>query len=121
MYINIGRIVVYEVVQNRWAECWSRYGLGDNYEHDELIDGEHKQRNMLITTLKSAEDSVGKPFFTPAVGISLMLFYAFAMQCMTTIAVVYRETKGWKWPLIQLFYMTGLAYISSFVAYNLLS
>ncbi|MGY8989601.1 MAG: nucleoside recognition domain-containing protein, partial [Flavobacteriales bacterium] len=97
------------------------YGLGDNYEHDELIDGEHKQRNMLITTLKSAEDSEGKPFFTTAVGVSLMLFYAFAMQCMSTVAVVYRETNGWKWPLIQLFYMTGLAYISSFIAYNLLS
>jgi len=72
--------------------------------------------------LKSAKNlETGKPFFTTAVGISLMLFYAFAMQCMTTIAVVYRETKGWKWPLIQLVYMTGLAYISSFVAYNLLS
>ena len=72
--------------------------------------------------LKSAKNlETGKPFFTTAVGISLMLFYAFAMQCMTTIAVVYRETKGWKWPLIQLFYMTGLAYGSSFVAYNLLS
>ena len=72
--------------------------------------------------LKSAKNlETGKPFFTTAVGISLMLFYAFAMQCMTTVAVVYRETKGWKWPLIQLFYMTGLAYISSFVAYNLLS
>ena len=72
--------------------------------------------------LKSAKNlDTGKPFFTTAVGVSLMLFYAFAMQCMTTIAVVFRETKGWKWPLIQLFYMTGLAYISSFVAYNLLS
>ena len=72
--------------------------------------------------LKSAKNlDTGKPFFTTAVGVSLMLFYAFAMQCMTTIAVVFRETKGWKWPLIQLFYMTGLAYISSFIAYNLLS
>ena len=72
--------------------------------------------------LQSAKNlETGKPFFTTAVGISLMLFYAFAMQCMTTVAVVYRETKGWKWPLIQLFYMTGLAYISSFIAYNLLS
>ena len=42
----------------------------------------------------------GKAFFTPAVGVSLMLFYAFAMQCMTTLAIVYRETKHWKWPII---------------------
>jgi len=72
--------------------------------------------------LKSAKNlETGKPFFTTAVGISLMLFYAFAMQCMTTVAVVYRETKSLKWPLIQLFYMTALAYISSFIAYNILS
>jgi ferrous iron transport protein B len=92
------------------------YGLGDDYDHDDL-----KQRNRLITTLQSSEDSDGQPFFTTAVGVSLMLFYAFAMQCMSTVAVVYRETKGWKWPLIQLFYMTVLAYISSYIAYNLLS
>ena len=72
--------------------------------------------------LQSAKNlETGKPFFTTAVGISLMLFYAFAMQCMTTVAVVYRETKSLKWPLIQLFYMTALAYISSFIAYNILS
>jgi ferrous iron transport protein B len=61
------------------------------------------------------------PMFTPAVGFSLLLFYAFAMQCMSTIAVVYRETKGWKWPIIQLIYMTALAYVASFIAYQLLS
>jgi len=90
------------------------YGLGDNYDHD-------YDKYVLISKLQSAEDFEGKPFFTTAVGVSLMLFYAFAMQCMSTVAVVYRETKGWKWPLIQLFYMTALAYISSFIAYNLLS
>jgi ferrous iron transport protein B len=63
----------------------------------------------------------GGPRFTPAVGFSLLIFYTFAMQCMSTLAVVYRETGGWKWPLLQLFYMTGLAYISSLVVYQLLS
>ena len=63
----------------------------------------------------------GEAFFTPAVGISLMLFYAFAMQCMSTLAIVYRETKHWKWPVIQFFYMGALAYLSSFIAYQLLS
>ncbi len=63
----------------------------------------------------------GGPRFTPAVGFSLLVFYTFAMQCMSTIAVVYRETKGWKWPMIQLVYMTALAYLSAFAVYQLLS
>ena len=63
----------------------------------------------------------GGPRFTPAVGFSLLVFYTFAMQCMSTIAVVYRETKGWKWPLMQFVYMTGLAYISAFAVFHLLS
>lgn len=63
----------------------------------------------------------GGPRFTPAVGFSLLIFYTFAMQCMSTLAVVYRETKGWKWPLIQLAYMTALAYISALVVYQSLS
>ncbi len=63
----------------------------------------------------------GGPRFTPAVGFSLLVFYTFAMQCMSTIAVVYRETKGWKWPMIQLAYMTTLAYVSALLVFQLLS
>jgi ferrous iron transport protein B len=63
----------------------------------------------------------GGPRFTPAVGFSLLVFYTFAMQCMSTIAVVYRETKGWKWPLIQFTYMTILAYLSAFAVFQVLS
>ena len=63
----------------------------------------------------------GEAFFTPAVALSLMLFYAFAMQCMSTLAIVFRETNGWKWPVIQFIYMSTLAYLASFVAYQLLS
>ncbi|MGX5688814.1 ferrous iron transport protein B [Arcticibacter tournemirensis] len=62
----------------------------------------------------------GLPVFTLASSFSLMIFYAFAMQCMSTLAVVYRETKSWKWPLIQFAYMTALAYIASFIVFNLL-
>ncbi|MDN4165830.1 ferrous iron transport protein B [Cytophagales bacterium LB-30] len=62
----------------------------------------------------------GKPMYSTALSISLLIFYAFAMQCMSTVAVVYRETKGWKWPLIQTAYMTGLAYLSSLLVYQLL-
>ncbi len=66
-------------------------------------------------------DETGGPRFTPAVGFSLLVFYTFAMQCMSTIAVVYRETGGWKWPLLQLIYMTALAYLSALLVYQLLS
>ncbi len=62
----------------------------------------------------------GKPRYNTAVGWSLMLFYAFAMQCMSTLAVVKRETGGWKWPIIQFIYMGVLAYMSSLIVYQLL-
>jgi ferrous iron transport protein B len=65
-------------------------------------------------------DTGGKRFNFP-VGMSLMVFYAFAMQCMATFAIVKRETKSWKWPLIQLFGMAFLAYVSSFLTYQILS
>jgi ferrous iron transport protein B len=50
-----------------------------------------------------------------------MVFYVFAMQCMSTLAITRRETKGWKWPIIQFVYMTGLAYVMSFIAYQVLA
>ena len=62
----------------------------------------------------------GGPRYTVAVGWSLMLFYAFAMQCMSTMAVVRRETGTWKWPLLQFAYLFVLAWLSSFMAYQLL-
>ena len=65
--------------------------------------------------------ATGEAFFTPAVGFSLMLFYAFAMQCMTTVVIVYRETKHWQWPVIQFVYMGVMAYLSSLLAFQLLS
>jgi ferrous iron transport protein B len=81
-------------------------------------DGENNTR--LQDKMKAAVRPGGTPLFTLASGISLMIFYAFAMQCMSTLAVVRRETQSWKWPLIQLFYMTGIAYLMSLVAYQLL-
>ena len=56
---------------------------------------------------------------TPAAAVALLVFFAFAMQCMSTIAVVRRETNGWKWPAIQFTYMTVVAYISAFAAYHI--
>ena len=63
----------------------------------------------------------GEPLFNLASGISLMLFYAFAMQCMSTLAIVKKETNSWKWPTIQLFGMTIFAYIIAFLTYQFLA
>ena len=63
----------------------------------------------------------GEPLFNLASGISLMLFYAFAMQCMSTLAIVKKETNSWKWPTIQLFGMTILAYVVAFSTYQFLA
>ena len=72
-------------------------------------------------TLSSEKDVKGKKVYTPAVCWALLLFYAFALQCMSTIAVVKRETKSWKWVGIQFVYMSALAYFSAMAAYQLLS
>jgi ferrous iron transport protein B len=69
--------------------------------------------------MKAAKNINGEPVYTLASGLSLMIFYVFAMQCMSTLAVVKRETKTWKWPVIQLLYMTGLAYVMSWLVYVL--
>lgn len=75
-----------------------------------------------ISTIKeklaAEKDAEGRPFFTPARAFSLLIFYVFAMQCMSTLAVVYRETRSWRWPLMQLFYMSGLAYLFAYIVYN---
>ncbi len=79
--------------------------------------------NVMTIREKMAKDinrKTGRPTYSPAVCWSLLLFYAFAMQCMSTLAVVKRETKSWKWPLVQLLYMSCLAYVSGFIAYHLL-
>lgn len=87
------------------------YSVGEDFEENSaLIDRLREER---------WSDS-GKPIYTLASGMSLMVFYVYAMQCMATFAVVRRETKSWKWPIIQLMYMGVLAYIGAFVTYQLL-
>lgn len=82
--------------------------------------GEEDDVTIKTRLREEINPETGGPRYTPAVGLSLLIFYTFAMQCMSTLAVVYRETKGWKWPLLQLTYMTGLAYISAFLVYQIL-
>ncbi len=82
--------------------------------------GKGANPQTLRERMASARTDDGAKVYTLATGVSLMIFYAFAMQCMSTLAVVKRETRGWKWPIIQLVYMTGLAYVMSFIAFQLL-
>ena len=86
------------------------YSVGETFESDQT----------LLERMSNQSNDQGRPVYTLATGVSLMLFYAFAMQCMSTLAVVRRETKSWKWPIIQLVYMTTLAYISALISFNLL-
>lgn len=80
-------------------------------------DGENNL--PLIEKMRAEKDNQGQPVYTLATGLSLMVFYAFAMMCMATLAVVKRETKSWKWPLIQLGYMGALAYFGALITYQL--
>lgn len=81
--------------------------------------GEGENDLLLRDKMKAAVRKDGTPVYNLAAGLSLMLFYVFAMQCMSTLAIVRRETKSWKLPMIQLVYMTGLAYIMSWLVYQI--
>jgi len=85
-----------------------------------IYSGNEEKIESVQQKMAAAKQSDGTPVFTVAVAFSLMMFYAFAMQCASTVAVVYRETKDWRWPAAQFAYMTGLAYIASFITYHLL-
>jgi len=84
------------------------YSVGDEENFDQIRVKMHND------TLSN-----GKPVYSLAVVLSLMIFYAFDMQCVSTLAVVYKETQSWKWPTIQFIYMTVLAYVSSLIVYTI--
>lgn len=86
------------------------YSVGEDVEEDNAT---------LRQKMSAAVRPDGTKIYTLAMGLSLLIFYVLAMQCMSTIAVVKRETKGWKWPLIQVAYMTALAYLFSLLVYQL--
>ena len=83
--------------------------------------GDDKDENnaTLRQKMSAATWPDGRKVYTLAAGLSLLIFYVLAMQCMSTLAVVKRETRSWKWPLIMVTYMTGLAYIMSWVTFHL--
>lgn len=88
------------------------YSVGSASESDSI--------DTIKTKMANEKYSDGRPVFTFASGISLLLFYAFAMQCMSTLAVVKRETKSWKWPLVQLIGMSSIAYAFALIAFQIL-
>lgn len=87
------------------------YSIGSSVEDESTIKNRMK---------KEINTETGQSRYDIATGLSLLVFYAFAMQCMSTLAVVYRETKGWKWPVMQTAYMSGLAYVAALVIYQIL-
>ncbi|SHJ48759.1 ferrous iron transport protein B [Aquimarina spongiae] len=82
--------------------------------------GSDEEETIKNRMAAEVHEKTGRPVFNFASGISLLLFYAFAMQCMSTLAIVKRETNGWRWPTIQLFFMSGLAYVVALIAYQIL-
>ncbi len=104
----ITSFVAREVFVGTMATIYSADGSADKLENVQKKMG------------NAINPQTGKPVFTVAVAFSLMMFYAFAMQCASTVAVVYRETKNWRWPAAQFAYMTVLAYVISLITYQVL-
>ena len=82
---------------------------------ESLTDNNQTIRDKMLA---EKDPQTGLPKFSLAVGFSLLIFYAFAMQCMSTLAIVRRETGGWRWPAFLFAYMTVLAYVTSFLVYQ---
>jgi ferrous iron transport protein B len=82
------------------------------------VEGADDDTAPLRDALRSARWPGGAALFTPLVCLTLMVYYVFAMQCMSTVAVVKRETNSWRWPLFQVAYMTGFAWLICFVIYQ---
>jgi len=84
------------------------YNVGDNSEN----------KTSLVDAMRNAKRPDGSPVWTPLVGLSLMIFFLLACQCMSTVAIVRRETNSWRWPLFMVGYMLVLAYVGSLITYQ---
>ena len=79
---------------------------------------ENEQSQTLISAIKDAKTDDGAPAWTPLKALTLMVFFVLAMQCMSTLAIVRRETNSWRWPIFMTVYMTGLAYVAAMLTYQ---
>jgi len=89
------------------------YSVGGGAEGEDL--------NSIKQKMLAEKNEKGEPLYSVATILSLMVFYAFAMQCMSTLSIVKSETQSWKWPIVQFVYMTALAYVSSLIVFNIFS
>jgi len=90
--------------------------MGITYAVGDVEDG---QTGGLAQAMKTDHYANGRPVWTPLVAISLLIWFVLALQCMSTLAVVRRETGGWGWPIFQLVYMNALAYVVSLAVYQI--
>lgn len=82
------------------------------------LENDSPKQRSLIEAMQNDRGPDGKPVFTALVALSLMVFFAYAAQCMATFAIVKRETNSWRWPIFMVVYMTSLAYVASLIVYQ---
>jgi ferrous iron transport protein B len=82
---------------------------------------ESEEQQVIVERLKNETSAAGKPVFTWATSLSILVFYVFAMQCMSTLAIVRKETNSWKYAIGQFVFMFGIAYLFSFLTYQVLA
>jgi ferrous iron transport protein B len=80
--------------------------------------GSDAESDSVVNAVRNARRADGRPAWTPLVALSMMVFFVLALQCMSTVAIVRRETNSWRWPLFMIVYMTGLAYVASLITYQ---
>jgi ferrous iron transport protein B len=109
--IGIGLIASFAAREVFVSTMSTVYSVGE-------FDGSEEGTRGLASVLRAQRRPDGSPLYTPLTGITLMVFFVFALQCVSTIAIVRRETNSWKWPLFQFAYMTGLAWTLAFITYQ---
>lgn len=110
--ISIGVVASFAAREVFISTLSTVYSLGKDLD----TEGEEGERTIL-TKMRAEVRPDGTPVYTLGTGISLLLYYAFAMQCLSTVAVVRKETNSWKWTAIQWLFMTGIAYVSAMLAF----
>ena len=113
--ISIGVVASFAAREVFVSTLSTVYSLGKDLD----TEGEEGERTIL-EKMRSEVHPDGTPVYTLGTGISLLLYYAFAMQCLSTVAVVRKETNSWKWTALQFLFMTGIAYISAMLAFILI-
>ena len=111
--IGVGVITSFAARETFVGTMATLYGLED-------VDTESEEGELrIMDKMRKDTKPNGEKVFSFATGLSVLMFYAFAMQCISTIAIVYKETRSMKWTLVQMFGMTAIAYLVSFLVYQI--